>query len=90
MSDLPYVILKEEEDTQYRLFARYTKEDLYWHRDHEDRDIKCVLGSVSFQKDNELPVHLEAGDSVSCPAETLHRLIPDEHMEPFLLEIHFK
>tara|TARA_S200002703_G_C3790218_1_gene243854 strand:- start:1808 stop:2089 length:282 start_codon:yes stop_codon:yes gene_type:complete len=85
----PYVILKEEDNKQYRLFAGYQKKDMYWHRDREDREIKLLSGEMSFQKDNELPVKMEAGSTVFCAANVLHRIIPNESWSPFIIEITF-
>lgn len=50
-------------------------EELVWHRDRCDRVVKVIEGTGwKFQLDNELPKKLKAGDTISIPAETYHRL----------------
>ncbi len=82
----PYLVLKEEGSTEYRLFSKYNPRDLYWHRDKEDRLIKVVMGEVEFQVEDSLPVEMRAGDSAYCPKETFHRIINNEGT-PFVLEV---
>lgn len=84
----PYVVIREEDNKQYRLFAKYDSAELFWHRDHEDREVKCVMGQCEFQRENGIPVKLEAGDTVCIAKEEYHRIINREET-PFLLEVKF-
>jgi hypothetical protein len=51
-------------------------EELVWHRDKEDRTVTILEGvGWKFQKDNELPIHLNVGDEVAIKAFEYHRII---------------
>ena len=48
-------------------------EELVWHRDKEDRTVTILEGvGWKFQKDNELPIHLNVGDEVAIKAFEYH------------------
>jgi quercetin dioxygenase-like cupin family protein len=47
-----------------------------WHRDHFDRMILVIEGTGwQFQKDNELPKDLKAGDIIRVKQGEYHRII---------------
>lgn len=76
-SGKPYVDFKMMNGDTLRLFRKeICEEDLIWHRDLHDRDVKvedCV--GWKFQLDNELPVDLNIGDRFRIPKMTYHRVI---------------
>jgi quercetin dioxygenase-like cupin family protein len=50
--------------------------ELVWHMDNEDRTITVLEGNGwQFQRDNELPLALQKGDSIFIPKEQIHRVI---------------
>lgn len=49
---------------------------LIWHQDAEDRTITVLEGNGwQIQKDNELPLALQEGDSIFIPLGQIHRVI---------------
>jgi hypothetical protein len=51
-------------------------DELVWHRDKLDRVVEVIIGGGwKFQMDNELPKVLKAGDMLTIPKETFHRVI---------------
>jgi len=49
---------------------------LIWHQDEEDRTIKILEGEGwQLQRDNELPLVLQEGDSIFIPMGQIHRVI---------------
>jgi quercetin dioxygenase-like cupin family protein len=51
-------------------------DELKWHRDKKDRYVTILEGeNWQFQKDNELPLALQKGDTIFIPKETYHRVI---------------
>jgi quercetin dioxygenase-like cupin family protein len=49
---------------------------LVWHQDNEDRTITVLEGQGwQIQKDNELPLVLQEGDSIFIPMGQIHRVI---------------
>jgi len=50
--------------------------ELVWHQDEEDRTIEILEGNGwQLQKDNELPLALQEGDSIFIPMGQIHRVI---------------
>jgi len=50
--------------------------DLVWHQDEEDRTIEILEGNGwQLQRDNELPLALQEGDSIFIPMGQIHRII---------------
>jgi len=50
--------------------------DLVWHQDEEDRTIEILEGNGwQLQRDNELPLALQEGDSIFIPMGQIHRVI---------------
>jgi quercetin dioxygenase-like cupin family protein len=50
--------------------------ELVWHQDEEDRTIEILEGEGwQLQKDNELPLVLQEGDSIFIPMGQIHRVI---------------
>jgi quercetin dioxygenase-like cupin family protein len=50
--------------------------ELVWHQDEEDRTIKILEGQGwQLQRDNELPLALQEGDSIFIPMGQIHRVI---------------
>lgn len=66
---------KDERDI--RTFSKdVLAEELVWHRDREDRTVAILEGEGwKFQRDNELPIHLNVGDEISIEAFEYHRII---------------
>jgi quercetin dioxygenase-like cupin family protein len=47
-----------------------------WHRDDESRTIEILEGEGwQLQRDNELPLALQEGDSIFIPMGQIHRVI---------------
>ena len=50
--------------------------ELMWHRDDESRTIEILEGEGwQLQRDNELPLALQEGDSIFIPMGQIHRVI---------------
>jgi quercetin dioxygenase-like cupin family protein len=50
--------------------------ELVWHQDEEDRTIEILEGEGwQLQRDNELPLALQEGDSIFIPEYQIHRVI---------------
>jgi len=50
--------------------------ELVWHQDKEDRTIEILEGNGwQLQRDNELPLALQEGDSIFIPMGQIHRVI---------------
>jgi quercetin dioxygenase-like cupin family protein len=50
--------------------------ELVWHQDEEDRTIEILEGEGwQLQRDNELPLTLQEGDSIFIPMRQIHRVI---------------
>ena len=50
--------------------------ELVWHQDEEDRTIEILEGNGwQLQRDNELPLALQKGDSIFIPMGQIHRVI---------------
>jgi len=50
--------------------------ELVWHQDGEDRTIEILEGEGwQLQRDNELPLALQEGDSIFIPMGQIHRVI---------------
>ena len=60
-----------------RIFSSNVEsEELYWHRDKEDRKVEVISGEGwMFQSDNRLPVRLSPGDKFEIKKNTFHRII---------------
>jgi hypothetical protein len=70
-----------------RVFDNNTESDEFvWHRDHEDRRVTVINGSGwGFQFDNEMPFHLNEGDTINIKKMTFHRLLKGD--TPLVLKI---
>ena len=52
------------------------EEELIWHRDRKDREIKVMDGMGWFlQYDNQLPIPMKIGETYFIKAETYHRIL---------------
>ena len=81
MKELPF------KETILELNSKYTKvlrefnedldhEDLYWHKDKEDRIVEVKEGKGWYiQMENELPKLMTEGTSFEIPKYTWHRII---------------
>jgi hypothetical protein len=60
-----------------RVFSKdVLSEELVWHRDKKDRTVTILEGDGwQFQRDNELPFHLNVGDEITIEALEYHRII---------------
>jgi quercetin dioxygenase-like cupin family protein len=66
--------------TQTSVIREFSSEvdpmELIWHQDEEDRTIEILEGEGwQLQKDNELPLALQEGDSIFIPMGQIHRVI---------------
>jgi len=70
-------IQKKINNVIVREFSKNTNtEDLVWHRDRENRDIKVVEGfGWMLQMDNSIPVMMNPGKKYYIPKNTYHRII---------------
>jgi len=51
-------------------------DELVWHRDREDREVRVIKGSGwQFQREDHLPILLREGDVVQIKKEEWHRII---------------
>lgn len=73
----PYKDVSLCEHHFFRTFEKDTEDDeLIWHRDKRDREIRVVTGDGwLLQMDNELPIEMMIGKSYFIKAETYHRII---------------
>ena len=71
----------EEQQVDSQLFIREFSADvdemeLIWHTDREDRVVSVIEGNNwKFQFDEELPIEMIAGTSISIPKGKIHRVI---------------
>ena len=78
---LPFKEIVLEDKSDYLLVQRtfngnLEEEELVWHRDREDREVRLVEGEEWYiQLDNELPRLLSKDTSCSIPKLTWHRII---------------
>jgi quercetin dioxygenase-like cupin family protein len=66
--------------TQTSVIREFSSEvdpmELIWHQDKEDRTIEILEGEGwQLQRDNELPLALQKGDSIFIPMGQIHRVI---------------
>ena len=66
--------------TQTSVIREFSSEvdpmELIWHQDEEDRTIEILEGEGwQLQRDNELPLALQEGDSIFIPMGQIHRVI---------------
>jgi quercetin dioxygenase-like cupin family protein len=66
--------------TQTSVIREFSSEvdpmSLVWHQDEEDRTIEILEGEGwQLQRDNELPLALQEGDSIFIPMGQIHRVI---------------
>jgi quercetin dioxygenase-like cupin family protein len=66
--------------TQTSVIREFSSEvdpmELIWHQDEEDRTIEILEGEGwQLQRDNELPLVLQEGDSIFIPMGQIHRVI---------------
>ena len=72
----PYTEIQQN-NTIIRTFPfNLNEEELVWHRDHNDRNVKVLTGEGwKVQMDNQLPKEIKRGDEFFIPKETYHRVI---------------
>jgi len=72
----PYTEIQQH-NTIIRTFPfDLNEEELVWHRDHNDRNVKVLTGEGwKVQMDNQLPKEIKRGDTFFIPKETYHRII---------------
>ena len=75
--DFPFEEEQINENTFIRTFSADVDEmELIWHEDRENRVIKVLEGNGwKFQFDEELPVEMTEGKSISILKGKLHRVI---------------
>ena len=74
---LPFVETKLNKYTFIREFSNDVDEmDLVWHEDPENRRIEVIEGNGwKFQFDEELPIEMAEGKSISILKGVVHRVI---------------
>ena len=72
----PYQEIQQGEIT-VRTFKKDVQDDeLVWHRDKEDREVRVVKGNGwRFQREDCLPILLREGDVIQIKKEEWHRII---------------
>ena len=72
----PYQEIQQGEFT-IRTFKKDVQDnELVWHRDIEDREVRVIKGDGwQFQRDNHLPVLLKEGDIIKIKKEEWHRIL---------------
>lgn len=73
----PYSNIVISTTTVIREFSQDTDPmSLVWHQDKEDRTITVLEGQGwQIQRDNELPLELQKGDTIFIPEYQVHRVI---------------
>lgn len=73
----PYNEVSKGNNTYIREFSIDTNSsELIWHRDKEDREVTILEGKGwKFQRDNELPITLNEGDTIYIKKNEYHRII---------------
>ena len=73
----PYNEVSKGNNTYIREFSRDTdSSELIWHRDKEDREVTILEGKGwKFQRDNEVPITLNKGDTIYIKKNEYHRII---------------
>ena len=70
-----------QETQQGEITVRTFKKDvqdneLVWHRDKEDREVRVVKGSGwQFQREDHLPIIIKEGDIIQIKKKEWHRII---------------
>ena len=72
----PYQEIQQGEIT-IRMFNKDVQDnELVWHRDKEDREVRVIKGSGwQFQREDHLPILLRIGDVIQIKKEEWHRII---------------
>ena len=75
--DFPFTEKQIDKNIFIRTFPADVDEmDLIWHEDKENRVINVLEGNGwKFQFDEELPIEMVNGTSISIPKGKLHRII---------------
>ena len=73
----PYAETVKQKNKIIRKFEiNVSQDELVWHRDKQDRNIKVLFGEGwKFQKDNMLPFNINIDDTFSIEKMEYHRLI---------------
>lgn len=72
----PYQEIQQGEITVRTFKKDVQSDELVWHRDREDREVRVVKGSGwHFQKEDRLPILLRAGDVIQIKKEEWHRIL---------------
>lgn len=85
----PFKEIVKDERTKTRTFkSDVSNDELVWHRDRKDRQVKIIQSQGwFFQSEDELPVSLKPGDVVVIPKETWHRVIRRNNSGDLVVEI---
>lgn len=85
----PFKEIVKDERTKTRTFkSDVSNDELVWHRDRKDRQVKIIQSQGwFFQREDELPVSLKPGDVVVIPKETWHRVIRRNNSGDLVVEI---
>lgn len=83
---VPYKIIEETDEYQIRVFENFNPNDLFWHRDKEDRFVELLEGVVKFQYDNCLPIKWKKHRILYIENGVYHRIIADKR---FVIKVYF-
>ena len=96
MSNLPFneIILEENMKctrTLREFSSNLDSEDLYWHKDKEDREVKVINGTGWYlQLENSLPVLMLKDQKFRIPRNTWHRVINKDNNDLIIEVIKYK
>jgi hypothetical protein len=73
----PYIEHQIDNNIVIRTFKESTdSEDFMWHRDQEDRIVEAFnINNWQIQLEDQLPINLRYGESITIPKGVWHRLI---------------
>lgn len=85
----PFTQFSAGANKKIRIFkSDVNSDELIWHRDRRDRVIHVLQSSGwFFQRDDQLPISLKAGDTLSIPKATWHRIIKKNNCSDLVVEI---
>ena len=78
----PYTEHQIDNNIVIRTFKESTdSEDFMWHRDQEDRIVEAFnINNWQIQLEDQLPINLRYGESITIPKGIWHRIIKGDDM----------
>ena len=88
--DFPFIEEQISENIFIRTFSEDVDEmDLIWHTDKENRVVNVLEGNGwKFQFDEELPIKMTKGKSISIEKDRIHRVIKGKGLLKINLQKH--